>query len=265
MLHCTNTSAQKMSSRITNLKNAEKTVTNYRARKALPSLQLLRMPFFIRSFPSEPFPNRPNWNRNKISMPKLAKHAAYVKTDPFKPSTLDLKEFQEIEPKIKRKNSDNKCRRRLMNNDKHHIRRNSLSVKKKSLYDHSLGDSKSKKSSILNTSVTSYSTCVSINCNSTYESIGKMSRHIGKSKLVQKRKFQRNIGIIANQIADNACKQKDVFVLHSKVCSKKTKGRFTTDEAQLIFRDVHNVSKRKLHDGDNSEKETRKVVEYTRS
>ena len=27
-----------------------------------PSLQLLKKPFFIRSFPSEPFPNRPNWN-----------------------------------------------------------------------------------------------------------------------------------------------------------------------------------------------------------
>ena len=27
-----------------------------------PSLQLLKKPFFIRSCPSEPFPNRPNWN-----------------------------------------------------------------------------------------------------------------------------------------------------------------------------------------------------------
>jgi len=269
ILHCTNISTQKMIGRITpNLENAEKTVSNRRARKLHPSLQLLKKPFFIRSFPSEPFPNRPNWNRNKISMPKFAKHARYVKTDPLKPPTIDLKEFQEIEPKINRKISDdnNKSRRRLMKNDKHHICRTSLrSRKKKSLYKHSLGDSKSKPFSILNTSVTSYSTCVSINCNSTYESIGKMSRHARKAKLVQKRKFQRNIDVIANHIADNACKQKDVFVMHSKVCNEKIKGSFTTDEAHLIFRDVHNVSKRKLHVSNNSDNETRKVVEYARS
>ena len=29
-----------------------------------PSLQVLKKPFFIRSFASDPFPHRPNWNRN---------------------------------------------------------------------------------------------------------------------------------------------------------------------------------------------------------
>merc|ERR1719187_2044622 len=118
-------------------------------------------------------------------MAKFAKHAKYVKTDPLKPPTLDLKEFQEIEPKTNRKVSDdnNKCRRRLMKNDKHHIRRTLLrSRKTRSFCNNSLGDSKAKPSSILNTSVTSYSTCVSINCNSTYESIGKMSRNARKAK-----------------------------------------------------------------------------------
>ena len=28
------------------------------------SLQVLKKPFFIRSFASDPFPHRPNWNRN---------------------------------------------------------------------------------------------------------------------------------------------------------------------------------------------------------
>ena len=36
------------------------------------SLQVLKKPFFIRSFASDPFPHRPNWNRN--GMPHNTKH-----------------------------------------------------------------------------------------------------------------------------------------------------------------------------------------------
>lgn len=102
------TSAEKLQPKETTIKSRDnfKTKINNDTSSAL---QKLTKPFFIRSFPSAPFPNRPNWNKNSFSFPEFSKHTEYIRTDPYQPSTGELNEIQIIEEVAKSTRRQNIC------------------------------------------------------------------------------------------------------------------------------------------------------------
>merc|ERR1712150_68585 len=219
----------------------------------LPALQLLKKPFFIRSFPTEPFPNRPNWNRNQRSKYKLCKNPLYVKTNPYKPPSKELKEIQEIGSPNKRKGNIV----RTKNERLHTIN----CTKKRRQHSYNLNDTCVSLYNTFETPSTSFSSCKSINVSVTSESIGMVSKHVKKFVQIKNQKkniFQKNLQIIA--ISENDSERIKTSIFPKKVCSEKTDRSFTLKEAKRIVKDIHAISNKKLTPRSSSSEGKRKVL-----